>query len=136
MEVREDRDVDAESAKYRQPARLLVERAGICELLVEVEMEVAHQDFVAGHRLVDIIVRESHYRLLRGAAVERAQIEVDGHALHRSGRRVVKREIVEVSAGLADAPIPDRIGDPYGLAPTSRSGWRTPIEKLLSLSLR
>ena len=112
-------------------------RAGIGELLVEVEMEMAHQHFVAGHRLVDVVVRERHHRLLRGPAVVRAQVKVDRHALHGSRRRIVEREIVQVAARFADAPVPDRVARcPTACAPTSRSGWRTPIENAVSLSLR
>ena len=84
-------------------------------------MEVVHHRLVAGNRLEDVAVRVRHHRLSRGfCRVGRDQV-VHRHALHRAGRRVVQREVLDVllhflALGLADAhaelrvsvfPVPD-----------------------------
>ena len=56
VEVGEDGDVDAEVAEDGQPGRLKVDSAHVGELLVEMEVEVAHQHFISGQRLVYVVV--------------------------------------------------------------------------------
>ena len=69
---------------------------GVGELLIEVKVEMADKDLVAGYRLIDVVMCEVHDRLLCGPAVVSTEIEVHRHALHRSRRRVVKREVIQV----------------------------------------
>ena len=87
------------------------------ELLVEVEMEMADQHLESGHRLVHVVVRERHHRLLRGPAVFRTQVEIHRHALHGSRRRVVQREVVQLAARFPHPPRPDLVREPVRLVP-------------------
>src|SRR5262245_408721 len=117
VKVREDREIDAEAAKDGQPGRLFVDGSYIAQLLIEMEVEVAHQHFVARHWFVHIVVSERHHGLLRGTAVRWAQIEVDRHALLGVGRCIVERKIVQMSPRFTDSPIPHRVADAPGLRP-------------------
>src|SRR5437870_1244149 len=110
MEVRKYGDIDPQGAEDLQPRRLVVDRSGIGELFVEVKVKVAYEHLETGHRLINIVVRESHHGLLSRAAVVRTQVEINGHALPRSRRSVIKSEVPEIVARLALAPLPHFVG--------------------------
>ena len=74
-------------------------------------MEVAGDGFEAGHRLVGVVVGVGHHLLLRGVVAARAQVVVDRHALHGSGRRVVERVVVDLRARYPHAAVPHFVGD-------------------------
>src|ERR1039457_5340955 len=111
MKIREDRDIDAEPPEYLQPAWLQIQSPGVGKLLVEVHMKMAHEHLVTRQRLIMVVVRERQNGLLRCAAVLRAEVEVDRHALPRSGRRVVQREIEDVVPRFLRAPVPHLVGN-------------------------
>ena len=71
---------------------------------------MAYQNLIAGQRLVDIVMSELHHGLLSGLTVIRAQIEVNRHTLHGSGRGVVERKVIQIAAGFTHPFIPDIVG--------------------------
>lgn len=66
VKIGKNRDVDAKPADHLQPGGLQVDGSRVRELLIEMEMEVAHQHFEAGHRLVDVPVRVGEHPFVRG----------------------------------------------------------------------
>src|ERR1035438_169443 len=60
MEVAEGGDIDAERLEGGNPWRLEIDGAGVGQLLVEMEVEVADHYLVAGQGLVDIVMGEGH----------------------------------------------------------------------------
>src|SRR5262249_11566160 len=116
-EIGEYRDVDAEGPEHRQPRRLLIHRAGISELFVEMEMEMADEHFVSRQRLIDVVVGEGHDGLLRGVTAFRTEVEIHRHPLLGSRRGIIKSKVVEVTSGFVDPAIPYRIGYAPRLCP-------------------
>src|ERR1035441_2385361 len=95
---------------YTTLFRSVVDRSGVGQFLVQMEVEVAHHDLVAGQGFVDIIVGEGYHRPLGGLRVARIQIKVDGHTLHGARGSVVRREVLLKLASLGDAALPDGVG--------------------------
>src|SRR5262245_24157178 len=53
MEIGQNRDVDSQSPKYGHPRRFEIQRSGVGQFLIEVEMEMADQHLESRHGLVD-----------------------------------------------------------------------------------
>ena len=84
-----------------------------------------------------VLVRIREHRLLGGAAVFRAEIEINRHVLLGPGRRVVEREIIDVMMGLVARACPTprrRFRKADKAAPAS--AIRAPTANEVSLSLR
>ncbi len=109
MEIAEADDVEAERPHRHQILERLIERSPSRCRPVKSQVEVIDERLVAGHRLERVAVRECHHLL---AASRRrpsglAQ-EIHAHPLHRAGRRIEQREILQVlrllfAVGLTDA---------------------------------
>ena len=96
MEVAQADDVDADGPHGHQVLERVVERSGRAQPLGEPQVEMVHHRLVAGQRLEDVAVREGHHGLPRRLGRLRRGEEVHRHALHRSRRRVVQREVLDV----------------------------------------
>src|ERR1700722_15806321 len=82
-------------------------------------MEKSGEHFESRPRFEDVIVGISQDRLLGSLVAMRAQIVVDGHVLHGSGRRVVECKVVPFfPRGLRPA-LPLSIGYAPGMVPLS-----------------
>ena len=103
VEVAQIDNVDSESAEDRDPRRLVIQVVAIAELLVEIQMEMAGHDLVAGQRLEDIVVGVGQHRIVRGLSPAGAQVVVDRHVLLGAGGRIVQGEVVAFAARGADA---------------------------------
>src|SRR5580704_13548438 len=96
VEVAEIDDVDAYAAEDRHPTGVIVEGLAIAEHLVEVHVKVSGDDLEAGYGFEDIVVGVGEYGLLGETIAVGAEVVVDGHALHGSGRRVVERVVLDL----------------------------------------
>ena len=96
VEVRQVENVDSEGAEDCDPGWLIIQRIAIAQLFVEVRVEVAGHDLVAGHGLENIVMCISEDGLTCGPIVPGVQVVVDSHALLGPGRRVVEGVIVRM----------------------------------------
>ena len=111
MKIAQADDVQAQRLHRREILHRRVERSGRARATGEVEMEMVHDGLVAGERLERVAVREGEHRLPRRFTASGAGVEVHAHLLHRAGRRVEEREVLDIMRILLRGP-PDACRTP------------------------